>query len=228
MVSPFSPPVLYLTDDDDDNESEPNMPYVSSYSSVVNDNLPGRKRRLPNTNVRTNPSAVNWSKRQRNDHYSQQQQQQQPIYNSIHHTPERMVFNSDAYDFPDPKSHSFHAFDWTSEPRIPPRTYSNPIQTTSRMAIVPAPTVMNVVKHHLDQSDTVPINPLSHSNGRYVQHSAKKPANISIPGTPPSPSLLPLPLPTPTSSLVRPQAQRIYSEKNVRIPYPHSVSFKFD
>jgi hypothetical protein len=188
MVSRFSPPVLYLTDDDDDddNEPEPNMPYVSSYASVVNDNLPRKKRRLSNANVRVNPSVVNWSKRQRNDHYSQQHQQ--PMYNPIHHPPETIVFNSDAYNFPDPKSHSFHAFDWTSEPQAPPRTYSNHIQTTSRMAIVPPPpNAMNVVKHHLDQSDAVLTIPLSHSNDRYIQHPPRKSTNIPIPTTPPSP-----------------------------------------
>jgi hypothetical protein len=94
------------------------------------------------------------------------------------------------------------------------------------MAIVPPPpNAMNVVKHHLDQSDAVLTIPLSHSNDRYVQHPPRKSTNISIPTTPPSP--IPLPLPTPTSSLVRPQAQRIHSGKNVRIPYPHSVSFVF-
>jgi hypothetical protein len=220
MVSRFSPPVLYLTDDDDDNEPEPHMPYISSYASVVNDNLPRKKRRLPNTDVQMNQTVINWSKRQRHDDYHQQHQS---VYNPIHHPSETIVFNSDAYDYAEPKSHSFHAFDWTNEPLAQHRNFANHIQTASRMTVVPPPNVMNVVKHHLDQSDAVPIIPLHHSNDRYGQHAPRKSTNMSIPPTPPSP--IPLPLPTPTSSLVRPQAQRIHhSGKNLRIPYPNSVS----
>jgi hypothetical protein len=227
MVSPFSPPVLYLTDDDDDNEIEQNISYGSSLTSIHNDNLPRKKRKLTNTNVRVNPTIVNWSKRQRNDPY----QHQQTTYNSFHHEPEPMVINPDEYNLRNQQSHSFHAFDWTSEPRTASRIYSNPIQTNTRMSMIPS-NVMNVVKHHLDQSDTVPLIPLHHhQNDRYLQHPQRKSINISIPATPPPqpppPPPLPLPLPTPTSSIIRPHAQRIQPGKNIRIPITHSVSLNF-
>jgi hypothetical protein len=220
MVSSFSPPVLYLSDDDDDNEIEQNIPHAGSFASVTNDHLPRKKRKFTDTNVRINPSIVNWSKRQRNDHY----QHQQPIYNSHHHhQSETNVHYPDEYNFADQESHSFHAFDWSSEPRTATRIYSNPIQTTSRVSTVPPPTVMNVVKHHLDQSDAIPLMPLSRHSERYFQHAQRKSTHIPISVTPP----LPLPLPTPTSSFVRPHAQHIQPGKNIRIPYTHSVSFNF-
>jgi hypothetical protein len=90
--------------------------------------------------------------------------------------------------------------------------------------------VMNVVKHHLDQSDTVPLMPLHHQNDRYIHHPQRKSMNISISPTPPPPPVpapLPLPLPTPTSSLIRPHAQRMQPGKNIRIPMTHSVSLNF-
>jgi len=225
MASRFSPPVLYLTDDDDDNETEQNISYGSSLSSINNNNLPRKKRKLTNTNVRVNPSVVNWSKRQRNDHY----QPQQITHNSIQYEPEPMVIDISEYNFGNQQSHSFHAFDWTTEQQTSPtpRIYSNPIQTTSRVSIVPRPNVMNVVKHHLDQQDTIPLMPLTHQNDIYVQHAQRKSRNISISATSPPPPPLPLPLPTPTSSFIRPQTQRIQSGKTIRIPYTHSVSLNF-
>jgi hypothetical protein len=225
MVSPFSPPVLYLTDDDDDNETEQNLPYASSFTSVINDNLPRKKRKYTNADVRINPSLVNWSKRQRNDYY----RPPQPTHNSHHHEPETVIISRDKYNLPNQESHSFHAFDWTTEPRTSTRIYSNPIQPTTRVSIAPPPpppNVMNVVKHHLDHSDTVPLIPITHQNDRYLQYPHRKSTNVLISATPP-PAPLPLPLPTPTSSLVRPQAQRIQPGKNTRIPYTHAVSLNF-
>ncbi len=224
MVSSFSPPLLDLTDDDDDDhEIEQNIHYGSSLTPITNENLPRKKRKLTNTNVCINPSIINWSKRQRNDHY-----QYQPItHNSIHHQPGTIDINPDDYSFGDQQSHSFHAFDWTTDLRAPPRIYSNPIQTASRVSMVPPlpPNAMNVVKHHLDQSDTVPLISLPPQNDRYMQHSQRKSSNIPIPTIPPQ--ALPLPLPTPTSSLIRPHAQRLPPGKNIRIPYIHTVSLNF-
>jgi hypothetical protein len=221
MRSPSSPPVLYLTDDDD-NETEQNISYGSSSKTVINDNLPRKKRKLTNTNVRINQSIVNWSKRQRNDNY---QQQPTTSKNLINHEPETIGINPDKYIFEEPESHSFHAFDWSTEKRTPARMYSNPIQTPPRVPILPPPNVMNVVKHHLDQSDIGPLIPMTHQNDRYMQQLSRK--SISFPISSSSPPILPLPLPTPTSSLIRPTAQRIQPGKNIQIPYTHSVSLNF-
>lgn len=247
MASRYSPPVLYLSDDDDDDHhqvTEHNIPFTSSLTFMNNDNLPRKKRKLIDNNVEINPSVINWSKRQRNDpHY----QYQQPTNHSMHHMSEPFLINQDDYNIRDQQSHSFQAFDWTAEPRIDRRIYSNPIRTPPRLAIIPPSlqqqpppphppppsNVMNVVKHHLDHSDTMPMMPLSHQTDRYMQRSQRKSIHMSIPpvsqptSSSSSSSSLPLPLPSPTSSIVRPQAQRIQPGKTNRISYTHSVSMHF-
>lgn len=221
MVSSFSPPIVYLTDDEDDNPVEFNAPYTSSYASVANDSLPRKKRRLPETDTGISSTIINWSKRQRNDHYSRERE---PLhYNSAFEKPDSIRFNYDRYHYPEPETHSFHAFDWTTDSQTSTKTYSNSIQTTPRISIASAPsTVMNVVKHHLDHSDTLPILPLSHQDDRYAQHSHAQSVNFPSSRSPSVP--ISLPLPTPTSSIVRPQAQRPPLAKLTRPSYSHPVS----
>lgn len=222
MLSSFSPPVLCLTDDDDDSITELNVPYTSSYASVANNNLPRKKRRLPETDTRISSSIINWSKRQRNDHCSRESNH----YNTVLDKPDTIRYNSDAYPYTDPESHSFHAFDWTTETPVLPKNYSNPIQMAPRISLIPPPsTVMNVVKHHLDHSDPMPIIPLPHQDDRYAQHSHTQSMNFPPSRSPSIP--ISLPLPSPTSSLVRSHTQRHHSTKPPRIStYSHSVSWK--
>lgn len=219
MVSSFSPPIVCLTDDDDDNPTELSMPYTSSYASVANDSLPRKKRRLPETDTGISSTIINWSKRQRNDHYSHEPSP----YNSIFDKPQTRRYNNDLYHYGEPETHSFHAFDWTTDSQTSTKTYSNPIQTAPRIQIVPAPpTVMNIVKHHLDHSDAIPILPLSHQDDRYAQHSHKQ--SVNFPSSRSESIPISLPLPTPTSSIVRPQAQRHPSAKASRTSFSHTVS----
>ena len=222
MVSSFSPPIVCLTDDDDDNPSELSVPYTSSYASVANDSLPRKKRRLPETDTGISSTIINWSKRQRNDHYSRD-----PLhYNSIFDKSDTLRYNNDRYHYGEPEKHSFHAFDWTADSPTSTKTYSNSIQTAPRIPIVPVPpTVMNVVKHHLDHSDTIPILPFSHQDDRYAQHSHTQSVNFPSSRSPSVP--ISLPLPTPTLSIVRPQAQRHPLAKASRTSYSHTVSRKF-
>ena len=224
MLSSFSPPILCLTDDEDDNTTELTVPYTNSYASVANDSLPRKKRRLPETDTRISSSIINWSKRQRNDHYARESTH----YNSILDKPDTIRFNSDAYHYTEPESHSFHAFDWTSETQLAPKNYSNSIPMTPRISLIPPPTtVMNVVKHHLDHSDPLPIISLPHQDDRYVQqHSHTQSMNFPPSRSPSIP--ISLPLPSPTSSLIRPLAQRQHSTKPPRLPsYSHAVSSKY-
>jgi hypothetical protein len=222
MESPFSPPVLYLTDDDDDdNETEHNMSYDNSLRTVFTDNLTHQKRKFQNTNVCVNPSILNWSKRQRNDNYYQPQIPQ----HLVNYEPDTEVINPNEYIHRETNPHQFHAFDWTTEAQTPARIYPNPIQTTSRASVVPPPNMMNMAKHHLDQSDAISMIPIPHQNERYIQQPQRKLINIPI--SPASSSPLPLPLPSPTSSLIRPTAQRVQPGKNIRIPYTHPVSRDF-
>ncbi|CAF2402549.1 unnamed protein product [Rotaria sp. Silwood2] len=228
MASPFSPPILYLTDDDNDDDSriDLSMPYGNSFEPAMNENLPHKKRKLPNTNAQIKPSTFSFSKKQRNDnyHHHRQQQQQQQLHiakNFINHEPETIVIDSDESIHEQQESHSFFAFDWTSERPTPTRTYPNQIQTASRAPIPPLNTVMNVTKHHLDPSDTVPLFPRILQNDRYIQQAQRK--TINIPMSSPSSSPLPLPLPTSTSAFTRPVAQRVQQGKVIRMPYAHSI-----
>ncbi len=230
MGSSSSPPVLYLSDDDDDNDVEQHMPYGHSLSGMMNDNLPRKKRKLTNANVRINPSIVNWSKRQRNDHYHRSHQIPQNLTN---HEREVIVLNSNEYNLEEQESHSFHAFDWSSDARTSTRIHQHPIQTLPRVSIIPRPlplpppsNVVNVVKHHLNYSDSVPLMPMSRQNDRYMQQSQRKLINVPKCTTPPQ-QPLPLPLPTQTSSIIRPTAQRVQPGKNLRNPFSHSVSLSF-
>ena len=216
MGSPSSPPVLYLTDDDNENEVEQNIMYSGSLSTMNNDHLPRKKRKLTNTNVRVNSSIVNWSKRQRNDNYEIPQ-------NIINHEREMLVIDSDEYNYEEQRSHSFRAFDWTNEIPTSSRIHPNSFQPASRVSIVPP---VSIVKHHLDQSRPMPLISMTHQNDRYIQPLPRK--SVHIPINSPSPSLLPLPLPTLTSTLVRPIAQRAVPGKNIRISYTHSVSLNFN
>ena len=172
MGSPSSsPPLLYLTDDDDDdNEIEHNISYENSLSTVYNDIFPHKKRKFTNTNVRVNPSIVNWSKRQRNDDYYQPQTAQ----NFVNYEPDGEIINPNKYIHRGQNYHSFHAFDWSTDVQTPAGIYPNPIQTTSRVSFVPPSSIMNAAKRHLDRSDAISLNPMTHQNDRYIQQPQRK------------------------------------------------------
>lgn len=220
MESSYSPPVLYLTDDDndDDNLAEQHLIFNNSLKTTINENLPHKKRKLPNNNAQINPSMIPWSKRQRNDHYLQQQQQQisRNLFNS---EPETIVIDPDEPIIEESESHSFVAFDWTNDirpsaplpaPHLPPRPriFSNPVQPIPRLAI---------------PSQHTSLMPIIHQNDRYMQSTRNKPV-MSFPIASNSSPPLPLPLPTSTSAFTRPSLPRVQATKTIRIPYTHSVS----
>lgn len=238
MVSRYSPPVLYLTDDDDEDNNnhhhqrtdfDGHNSYQTSYahSSMDYRNAAGKKRTLPDGNVRVNPSVVNWTKRPRNDHYQSQIVRQDPIARQS----EIFSYDQRSYNPIDDESHSFRAFDWSNDTHTSTRVYSNPISSTAQMSISQPTNVMNVIKQHLNHLDSPPSYSQSHKTHRYHQHSLQKNINFPITSTArsSSPSAtaqspLPLPLPTPTSSFNRSHPQRIHPEKNLRMSYSHSVS----
>ncbi|CAF2059941.1 unnamed protein product [Rotaria magnacalcarata] len=221
METPFSPPVLYLTDDDndDDNLTEHHTLYGSSLKNTINENLPHKKRKLTNSNPQMNPSMLHWSKRQRNDNCLPQQQ---AARNFFGHEPETIVIDPDESIVGTEESHSFIAFDWTNDTRPAPRTYSYPIQPTPRLAIPPQNTVMNISKHHINQSDTHPLMSIIHQNDKYIPSARNKSITFPIPSTSSPP--LPLPLPASTSAFTRPSIQRVPATKTIRVPYTHSTS----
>jgi hypothetical protein len=211
-----SPPVLYLEEDDDDDDNEQNQYFGTnrslSVASSSNDmNVPRKKRKLTNVNVRINPSIVNWSKRQRNGHY-QPQLSQNFIDNDP--DPEPILLDPDEYIIEEPDTPSFRSFDWTIQPTPAPVLPSSPVKTASRVSTILTSNVNNIAKRSLDNSHTI-------SNERFIQQQKK---TIAIPA--PRPSLALLPLPKPTSSLSRPNVQRGRPVKNSRILHTQSVRLK--
>ncbi|CAF4343998.1 unnamed protein product, partial [Rotaria magnacalcarata] len=101
--------------------------------------------------------------------------------------------------------------------RPAPRTYSYPIQPTPRLAIPPQNTVMNISKHHINQSDTHPLMSIIHQNDKYIPSARNKSIIFPIPSTSSPP--LPLPLPASTSAFTRPSIQRVPATKTIRVPY---------
>lgn len=217
--SSSSPPILYLVEDDDDDEqnnyfeTNTSIPQASSSNQM---NLPRKKRKLSNANVRVNPSVINWSKRQRNGHY-QERLSQNIIESDLDSEP--ILLDPNEYIIEEPDAQSYRSFDWTIQPRpsapvpqppplIPTRISSNSIPTASRVA---TSNVNNVLKRPIDKPDT---------NDKFIQQQRK---SISIPPARPSLALLSLPLPKPTSSLPRPNTQRGRPVKNSRIPTTQSV-----
>ena len=222
MNSPSSPPVLYVEDDDDDdNEQNQHFGTNTSFPTALSSNdmnSSRNKRKLTHGNVRINPSVVNWSKRQRNDHY-QQATTQHLIDNDTDLEP--ILLDPDEYIIEEPDTQSFCSFDWTIQPTPPPiiptRIPSSPMQTTSRVSTKPTSNGNNSTKRSLDNPKVIPVS--TPNNKSFQQQS--KPA--AIPASRPSLAPLSLPLPKPTSSLVRPNVQRGRPLKNSRIPHTQSV-----
>ncbi|UJR31027.1 hypothetical protein I4U23_018536 [Adineta vaga] len=231
-----SPPVLYLDDDDDDDDDDDGVDHIYRASSSNDMRLPRKKRKLTNTNVQINPSVVNWSKRQRNDHFHRQ-----PSQNMIdaEFDPEPVLLDPEEYIIEEPDTHSFCSFDWTiqTRPPLPPppppppppllstRIRSSPIQTTAHVSSVPPLNVNYATKRYVDKPDRIPnIN----SHERIIQQPRKPsivPASASTPPTPrPSLSVLTLPLPKPTSSIARPNTRRGRPLKNSRVLHTKDTS----
>jgi hypothetical protein len=216
MDSSSSPPVLYLGDDDDDNNNngneqnhyfETSMSLSQASSSSTDMNLPRKKRKLSNANVRVNTSIVNWSKRQRNDHY-QQRLSQNSINSDV--DSELILLDPNEYVIEKPDSHSYRSFDWTiqSEPTLTPtKLTSNPIPKVPRVSMT---TPSNVVKRPIEKSNAISV---TNSNDKFIQQQRK---SVTMPSSPLVP--LPLPLPKSTSTFARPNnVQRGRPVKNSRV-----------
>ncbi|CAF4282687.1 unnamed protein product [Rotaria sp. Silwood2] len=227
MDSSSSPPVLYLGDDDDDDYDDNNYNRQNSYAdtnisltktSSSNDmNTSRKKRKITNTNVRINPSIVNWSKRQRNDHY---QQQTSRNFIDSDPDPEPILLDPDEYIIEEPDPPAFCSFDWSIQPPPPPLlstkiSSNHPIQTVSRSSTVSTSNKNNIVQRSIDKSDS------TNSNNQFIQQQRKP---IAIPVQQPSLALSSLPLPKPTTSFFRPNVQRGRPVKNSRISYTKSTS----
>ncbi|CAF3778570.1 unnamed protein product [Adineta steineri] len=217
MASSYSPPLLYLTDDDDEDETEHHIPHSNSFTSAFSDNFPHKKRKSTNANVRINPTIANWSKRQRHDNYNPMQTSQS--FENYEHDRETTINHND-YMYRQPESHSFLAFDWSAEAQTPSRIYPNPNPLNPRLSsFAPPSNMINVAKRHLDQIDTSSLIPSMHQNDSYIQQPQRKLINIPMSSNSPPP--LTLPLPSPTSSIIRPMAQRVPPRKNIPTSYTH-------
>jgi hypothetical protein len=227
MDSPSSPIVLYLGDDNDDNEQ--NQPFDSNVLlprvSTSNDmNTSRNKRKLTNTNVCVNPSIANWSKRHRNDH-----NQQPSSYNFIDPDPdpEPILLDPDEYVIEELDPQSFRAFDWTIEPKpsqlpsslLSTKKPSNPIPPISKAAIIPT---YNAAKRPVDKPATISAIPNMNQKDNFIQHQGKA---VNIPAPRPSLALLTMHLPKPTASINRQTSQRGRPVKNSRVPYTQTVGF---
>ncbi|CAF1104089.1 unnamed protein product [Rotaria sordida] len=227
-----SPPVLYLGDDDDDNNHNKQNSYVetnmslvktSSSSSSSNDmNMSHKKRKLTNTNVRINPSIVNWSKRQRNDHY---QQQTSRNFIDTDPDPEPILLDPDEYIIEEPDPPTFCSFDWTIQPPPPPLlptkiSSNHPIQTVSRGSTISNSNMNHIVQRSIDKLDNTNSN---HQFIQQQQQQQRKPIAIPVQQQP-SLALVSLPLPKPTTSFFRANVQRGRPVKNSRISYTQSTS----
>ncbi|CAF0942458.1 unnamed protein product [Rotaria sp. Silwood1] len=227
MDSSSSPPVLYLGDDDDDDDDnnyhrqnsyvETNMSLMKTSSS--NDmNISRKKRKVTNTNVRINPSIVNWSKRQRNDH-NQQQTSRNFIDSDL--DPEPILLDPDEYIIEEPDPPAFCSFDWTIQPPPPPLlptkiSSNHPIQTISRSSTKSTSNMNNIVQRSNDRVDD------TNSNHQFIQQP-RKPITIPV-QQPSSTALASLPFSKPTTSFFRPNVQRGRPVKNSRISYTQSTS----
>lgn len=236
MDSPSSPIILYLGDDNDDyedsgNNGNPNRQYshveTSLFSTKVSSstdmNNQYKKRKLTTTtNVRVNPSVVNWSKRQRNNQY-QQQSPRDFVASSPDSDP--IILDPNDYIIEEPDPPQYCSFDWTlqlqpkSTPtmsRTPSSSQSNP--TSPRISTIPNSPVRKIVPRSIDRPDNILTkNPISRS----IQQQ-RQPIAVPVPQS--SQSNVPLHLPKPTASLSRQNIQqRGRPVKNSRIPYTHSV-----
>ncbi|CAF0870042.1 unnamed protein product [Adineta ricciae] len=219
MESPYSPPIVCLTDDDEDNELETHVSTFNSEPFIYEHNHLHRKRKLSDSNARVNSSIVNWSKRPRYDPYHQINLP----YNAPKYESATGTLHSNDYLYSGPESNSFSAFDWSSEtqPTVS-RAYSNFIHTPSRPSYGSPPpiTPMHVTKHILDHSDSTSIIPVIHQQDAYVHPFSRKFKNTLLSSRSPPP----LPLPLPTSTVIRPTAQRIRPGKTILTSYLHHRS----
>ena len=220
MESPYSPPIVCLTDDDDDNEFETHVSTFNSEPFIYERNHLHRKRRLSDANVRVDSSIVSWSKRTRYDPYHQVNLP----YNVTNYESGSGTLHSNDYLYSGPESHSFSTFDWSSEMHSTvSRSYSNFIHTPSRPSYgspPPSTSVHMTKKHILDHSDPTLLIPVIHQQDAYVHPFPRKLKSTPLSSRSPPP--LPLPLPTPT--IIRPTPQRIQPGKTTLASYSHHVS----
>ena len=174
MKSPLSPTVLCLTDDDDDDDGDDNdkvdqnILYDSLLTTTLNESSSYAKRKVAETNFYTNSSRINWSKRLRNDNCKQQQQKQRIRQNSVNHAIETIVIDSDESTFEEEDSHLCTAFGRTNITPILTRRHSHATRRTSRPLFPPSYPMMDVVKHCINQLNTVPMIPVIDSNDTYI------------------------------------------------------------
>ncbi|CAF0904277.1 unnamed protein product [Adineta ricciae] len=219
MESPYSPPIVCLTDDDDDNELETHVSTFNSEPFIYEYNHFHRKRKLSDANVRVNSSIVNWSKRPRYDPYHQIN----PPYNATNYESASGTLHSNDYLYSGPESHSFSAFDWSSGTQsTASRAYTNFIHTPSRPSYESPPpiTPIHVTKHILDHSDSTSLLPVIHQQDGYAHPFPRRFKSTPLSCRSPPP----LPLPLPTSTVIRPTAQRIQPGKAILTSYLHHRS----
>ena len=170
MKSPLSPTALCLTDDDDDDNNDKvdqNISYDSLLTTTLNESSSYAKRKVA-ANFYTNSSRINWSKRLRNDDCKQQQQKQRIRQNSVNHAIKTIVIDSDESTFEEEDSHLCTAFDRTNITPTLTRRHSHTIRTTSRPLFPPSYPMMDIVKHCINQLNTVPMIPVIDPNDTYI------------------------------------------------------------
>ena len=150
-----SPPVLYLTDDEDE---------TSEFSyHVNNEHLPRKKRTLLNSTALGTLPMSHWSKRPRHDTYQ----------------PEPIVMDSD--DYHDEEPHSFHTFDWTIEQRTPAHVNGYSQQPMPRAANIPSSNIMHLLEHYARQPDNVLPLPMHQPRVRFPVSPPPMPLSLPLP-----------------------------------------------
>ena len=199
----FSPPVLYLTDDDTDSEENNEQPASSSYNS-----LPQKKRKFLDATTYSSPAVVNGTKRQRSEFC-----QPRPV----HSREESQAIVIDAAESTSTERipHFFDAFDWTNDY---PASFTLPTR--------PPLNVRNFLSAPSESREPNSLMPLIPSTNRFISIPRKTmPFSIDMSSSSP----LPLPLPKPTSSLNRavlpPPLSRAQTSQRIPISYTQSVSY---
>ena len=218
MDFPPSPPVLYLEDDDDHEQMqypELSRSFIPSVTSTEAMHRSQKKRKFANSNTAPNPSAIYWPKRNRVDPFDQRLTAYPREPGS---EPETIILDPDEYVIEEPDTHSFRAFDWTTEPR---RTTApiRPKPIFPGTTIVDAPTsTSHLVQYAAERTERLfraSMNTPTDKN--HFQQRKMTAAPMGQPPPPPTP--LSLPLPTPASLLVRPPAKRGRPLKSSRISH---------
>jgi hypothetical protein len=152
-----SPPVLYLTDDEDetsDRELERNFSF-----HMKNEHLPRKKRKLPNTAAFGTSPMSHWLRRPRHDTYQ----------------PEPIVMDSDE------EPHSFQTFDWTIEQRTPAHVNGYSHQPIPRASTMPSSNIMHLLEQYARQPDNLLPMPMYQPRFRFPASPPPMPLSLPLP-----------------------------------------------